>query len=116
MDVASEPGHGGAQVVCTYSGDAPLAELGYRIRLRCDAAWQSRHVLQSRALAGARRVYERTLQGRSLARPGRVAGAHTHLAHALGALWPPAAGLAHTQTQLSLPRCPIWEYACDALG
>lgn len=52
--------------------------------------------------ARARCVYEQTLQARSLVCPGRVPGAHTHLAHVLGALWPPASRLAHIQKQSSL--------------
>lgn len=52
--------------------------------------------------ARARCVYGQTLQARSLVCPGRVPGAHTHLAHVLGALWPPASRLAHIQKQSSL--------------
>lgn len=47
--------------------------------------------------ARARCVYEQTLQARTLVCPGRVPGAHTHLAHVLGALWPPVSGLAPSQ-------------------
>lgn len=68
---------------------------------RSDARCQSGHVLRSRAPARARCVYEQTLQARSLVCPGRVPGAHTHLAHVLGALWPPASSLARGQKQFS---------------
>lgn len=85
---------------CLRVKDAPPSELRYRIILRSDVPGRIRRVLQSRAPARARCVYKQTSQACSLACPGRVPGAHAHLAHLLGALWPPVSRLAHTQKQI----------------